>query len=153
MASGEPSPRLVIRSPQAGYVVGKKIVAGASVEAKMTLFEVADLSTVWIEADVYEKDIAFLQAGQKVEATVEAFPNRTFSGRLALIYPQLDTATRTNRVRFEAGQSAARTASGHVRHGADRHAAGDHRAVQERGGQARAELCPPARARQNAAAV
>ena len=101
MASGRPSPRLVIRSPQTGYVVEKKIVVGAAVEAKMTLFEVADLSTVWVEADVYEKDIAFLQSGQKVEATVEACPNRIFTGKLALIYPQLDTATRTNRVRFE----------------------------------------------------
>ena len=113
-------------------MVEKKIVVGASVEAKMTLFEVADLSTVWVEADVYEKDIPFLQVGQKVEATVEAYPNRTFTGKLALIYPQLDAATRTNRVRLEAGQPAARTAARHVRHGADQHAAGEHRAVQER---------------------
>jgi Cu(I)/Ag(I) efflux system membrane fusion protein len=101
VGSGQPSPALVIRSPQAGYVVQKKIVVGSSVEAKMTLFEVADLSTVWIEADVYEKDIPFLQAGQKVEAAVEACPNRTFTGKLALIYPQLEAATRTNRIRFE----------------------------------------------------
>ena len=87
VASGKPSLRLVIRSPQTGYVVDKKIVVGASVEAKMTLFEVADLSTVWVEADVYEKDIPFLQVGQEVEATVEAYPNRTFTGKLALIYP------------------------------------------------------------------
>jgi Cu(I)/Ag(I) efflux system membrane fusion protein len=100
-ASGKPSPRLVIRSPQTGYVVDKKIVLGASVEAKMTLFEVADLSTVWVEADVYEKDIPYLQLGQEVEATVEAYPNSTFAGKLALIYPQLDIATRTNRIRFE----------------------------------------------------
>jgi len=99
-ASGQPSPRLVIRSPQEGYVVDKKIVVGASVEAKMTLFEVADLSIVWVEADVYEKDIPFLQVGQEVEATVEASRYRTFAGKLALIYPQLDAATRTNRVRF-----------------------------------------------------
>jgi Cu(I)/Ag(I) efflux system membrane fusion protein len=100
-ASGKPSLRLVIRSPQTGYVVDKKIVKGASVEAKMTLFEVADLSTVWVEADVYEKDIPYLRLGQEVEATVEAYPNRTFTGKLALIYPQLDIATRTNRIRFE----------------------------------------------------
>ncbi|HEY4760071.1 MAG TPA: efflux RND transporter periplasmic adaptor subunit, partial [Thermoguttaceae bacterium] len=101
VASGEPSLRLIIRSPQTGYVVDKKIVDGASVEAKMTLFEVADLSSVWVEADVYEKDIQFLQPGQKVEATVEAYPNSIFSGKLASIYPQLETATRTNRIRFE----------------------------------------------------
>ena len=91
----------MIRSPQTGYVVDKKIVRGASVESKMTLFEVADLSTVWVEADVYEKDISYLRPGQEIEATVEAYPNRTFSGKLALIYPQLDIATRTNRIRFE----------------------------------------------------
>jgi len=101
VALGKPSPRLVIRSPRTGYVVAKKIVAGASVEAKMTLFEVADLSAVWIEADVYEKDIPFLQVGQRVEATVEASPHRVFTGKLALIYPQLEPATRTNRIRFE----------------------------------------------------
>jgi Cu(I)/Ag(I) efflux system membrane fusion protein len=105
VASGQPSSRLVIRSPQAGYVVEKKIVVGSSVEARMTLLEVADLSTVWVEADVYEKDIPFLQVGQKVEATVEACPNRTFTGKLALIRPQLETATRTNRIRVKLDNS------------------------------------------------
>jgi Cu(I)/Ag(I) efflux system membrane fusion protein len=100
-ASGQSRPRLVIRSPQTGYVVEKKIVAGASVEAKMTLFEVADLSAVWIEADVYEKDISFLRVGQEVAATVESFPNRTFSGKLALVYPRMEAATRTDRIRLE----------------------------------------------------
>ena len=79
----------------------KKTVVGASVDAKMTLFEVADLSAVWIEADVYEKDIPFLQVGQEIEATVESCPNRTFTGKLALIYPRLEAATRTNRVRLK----------------------------------------------------
>ncbi len=101
VASGQPSPRLVIRSPQEGYVVDKKVVVGASVEAKMTLFEVADLSTVWVEAEVYEKDIPFLKVGQNVEATVEACPHRIFTGRLALIHPQLQTNTRTNRIRLK----------------------------------------------------
>ena len=104
-ASGEPSPRLVIRSPRSGYVIDKKIVAGASVEARMTLFEVADLSTVWVEAEVYEKDIPFLQVGQRVQAVVEAYPQRVFSGKLSLVYPRVETATRTNRVRFELDNS------------------------------------------------
>ena len=101
VASGKASPRLVLRSPQTGYVVDKKIVVGSSVDAKMTLLEIADLSTVWVEADVYEKDIAFLQVGQKVEATVEARPGAVFPGKLALIHPTLEAATRTNRIRFE----------------------------------------------------
>jgi Cu(I)/Ag(I) efflux system membrane fusion protein len=99
--AGKPSTTMIVRSPQAGYVVDKKVVAGSSVDAKMTLFEVADLSKVWIEADVFEKDIPFLQVGQKVEATVEAYPNRTFTGKVAIIYPQMEAATRTNRIRLE----------------------------------------------------
>jgi membrane fusion protein, copper/silver efflux system len=99
--SGGDLTRLVVRSPQEGFVVDKKIVAGSSIEAKQTLFEVADLSTVWVEADVYEKDIPFLRIGQQVEAAVEAFPGRAFTGKLALIYPRVDAATRTNRIRFQ----------------------------------------------------
>ncbi len=105
VASGQPASRLVIRSPQEGYVVEKKTVVGASVEAKMTLFEVADLSAVWIEADVYEKDIPFLKVGQEIEATVESCANHTFTGRLALIYPRLENATRTNRIRLKLDNS------------------------------------------------
>ena len=97
----EPPVSLVIRAPQSGFVVEKKIVAGASVEPKMTLLEIADLSSVWVEAEVYEKDIAFLQPGQKVEATVEAYPNRTFTGEVAAIYPRVEATTRTNRVRVQ----------------------------------------------------
>ena len=89
----------MIRSPQSGHVIDKKIVVGASVEAKMTLFDVADLSSVWIEAEVYENDIAFLQLGQVVEATVETYPHRKFPGELTAIYPRVEAATRTNRIR------------------------------------------------------
>ena len=101
LSSGEPASRLVIRSPRTGYVVDKKVVVGASIEPNMTLLEVADLSTVWVEADVYEKDVPFLKAGETVETTVAAYPNRTFTGKVALVYPRMETATRTNRIRFE----------------------------------------------------
>ncbi len=99
--SGRANPRMIIASPRTGHVVRKEVLEGAYVEAGQTLFEVADLSTVWIEADVYEADIEFLREGQAVEATVEAFSNRTFSGRVALVHPHLDTTTRTNAVRLE----------------------------------------------------
>lgn len=99
--SGEVNPRLLLRSPRSGYVIEKKVVVGSSVEAGMTLLEIADLSTVWIEAEVYEKDIAFVRPGQEVRATVEALPNEAFKGKVALVYPQVEAATRTNRVRFE----------------------------------------------------
>ncbi len=100
VASGEASQRVTIRSPRTGHVIDKKIVVGASVDAKMTLFEVADLSTVWIEADVYENDAPFLQAGQEMSAKVESYPNKVFKGTVALVHPHLEEATRTNRVRI-----------------------------------------------------
>ena len=93
-------PRLVIRAPRSGYVIGKAVVAGAKVDEGMTLLEVADLSVVWIEAEVYEKDIALLRVGQRVSAAMES-TSESFSGKVALIYPQMDSATRTTRVRFE----------------------------------------------------
>jgi Cu(I)/Ag(I) efflux system membrane fusion protein len=92
--------RLLIRSPQAGQVIEKSVVQGAAVEPGSVLFRVADLSIVWIEADVYERDLAFLHEGQAVEAVIGAFPGRTFTGKIDLIYPALNTETRTTRVRI-----------------------------------------------------
>ncbi len=98
--------RVVVRSPATGYVIQKEVQQGASVSPGQMLFEIADLSTVWIEADVFERDIGLLFAGQKISATVEAYPERQFSGTVSLIYPELQTATRTNRVRFEIANDA-----------------------------------------------
>jgi Cu(I)/Ag(I) efflux system membrane fusion protein len=111
-ASGKAVPRLTMRSPQSGYVIAKDVVEGSRVEEGMTLLQVANLATVWIEADVYEQDIALLRPGQKIQAAVEALPNRSFSGTIALVYPRVDAATRTNRVRF-----ALDNASGELRPG------------------------------------
>ena len=105
IVSGKAIPRLIIRSPRSGLVIGKDIVAGARVEEGMTLLDIADLSTVWIEADVYEKDIEYLRPGQTVQANVEATPNKLFQGEVALIYSQLDPTTRTVRVRFKVDNS------------------------------------------------
>jgi Cu(I)/Ag(I) efflux system membrane fusion protein len=91
--------RLLIRSPQSGQVVQKNVVEGASVDAGSTLFKVADLSEVWIEADVYERDLSLLEVGQAVEATAEAYPGQTFRGTIAVIYPELNEQTRTGRIR------------------------------------------------------
>ncbi len=99
IASGQSPKDVIIRSPVTGHVIDKKIEVGASVEAKMTLFEVADLSTVWLEADVYESDAPFLRAGDEINAKVEAYPNRAFKGKIALVHPHLEIQTRTNRIR------------------------------------------------------
>jgi len=98
---GKADPRLTIRAPRTGRVIRKNVVDGSRIETGMTLFEVADLSVVWIEAEVYERDAQFLREGQSVNATVESLPGRMFAGTVALIYPELNRSTRTNRVRFE----------------------------------------------------
>ena len=92
--------RLLIRSPQSGHVIEKNIVEGAAVQSGTVLFKVADLSTVWIEANVYEKDIGLLHADQAVEATVESLPGRVFEGRIALVHPHVNPETRTNSIRI-----------------------------------------------------
>lgn len=101
LRSGRADSRLVIRSPQRGHVIRKNVVEGSAVREGETLFEVADLSVVWIEADVYEKDVPLLRLGQQIEATVESYPGRVFRGTVSLVHPHLERATRTNRVRFE----------------------------------------------------
>jgi Cu(I)/Ag(I) efflux system membrane fusion protein len=93
--------RLVLRAPRSGHVVRKDVVEGDRVEAGQVLFQIADLSKVWVEAEIFEKDIAYLAVGQPIAATVEAFPTNLFAGKVALVYPELRSATRTNRVRFE----------------------------------------------------
>jgi Cu(I)/Ag(I) efflux system membrane fusion protein len=95
------STHLVIRSPLTGHVIKKYQVEGGYVEEGSALYEVADLSTVWLEAQVFEDELAFLHKGLEVRATTRAFPDRIFRGRVAFVHPHLDAATRTLRVRID----------------------------------------------------
>lgn len=92
---------LVIRSPSVGHVIVKNVEEGDRVEPGTTLFEIADLSQVWVEADVFERDIPLLKLGQTVEISAEALPNQTITGTIILVHPHLETATRTNRIRIQ----------------------------------------------------
>ena len=92
---------LVIRSPVNGHIINKAIVQGDKVDAGMTLFDVADLSHAWVEADVFETDIPLLHAGQNVDVTVEGLPNDVFNGKILLVHPHVETASRTNRIRID----------------------------------------------------
>ena len=122
---GTANTHLKIRSPISGHVINKYVREGQYVEEGMPLYDVADLSTVWIQAQVYEDDIAFLPqetvnhelpanfelpsseprvANSKplhITATTRAHPNEVFHGTLAFIYPHADQNTRTVSVRFE----------------------------------------------------
>jgi multidrug efflux pump subunit AcrA (membrane-fusion protein) len=104
-ADGKPLTHVTVRSPIAGHVIRKYQVEGEYVEEGGRLYDVADLSTVWIEAQVYEDDVAFLHdAVEKklsVTAVTKSFPDREFKGEVAFIYPHLDASTRTLKVRFD----------------------------------------------------
>jgi multidrug efflux pump subunit AcrA (membrane-fusion protein) len=99
--TGRPITRITVRSPIAGYVIKKYQLEGEYIEEGARLYDVADLSTVWIEAQVYEDQISFLSEALPVTATTKAFPSQEFSGKVAFIYPFLDSGTRTVKVRFD----------------------------------------------------
>ena len=112
LAAGKATTEIRIRSPITGHVIQKYIKEGQYVEEGTPLYEVADISTVWIQAQIYEDDMAFLPIRDlsdaenlkkelDVTATTRAFPNEVFKGKLTFIYPHVDQDTRTVTVRFE----------------------------------------------------
>lgn len=92
---------VTIRAPISGHVIRKYQVEGKYVEEGTALYDVADLSTVWIQAQVYEDELGLLKEGERVRATTRAYPTRVFRGRVAFIFPHLDRATRTLTARFD----------------------------------------------------
>jgi RND family efflux transporter MFP subunit len=111
--AGKPVTHLTIRSPIDGHVLKKYVREGQYVEEGGPLFDVADLSTVWVQAQLYEDDIAFLPAGGhdpktgtpdfdlKATAATRAFPGKPFTGTLSFLFPHVDAETRTLTVRFD----------------------------------------------------
>jgi membrane fusion protein, copper/silver efflux system len=111
--SDEPVTHLTIQSPIKGHVLRMAVRKGQYVDEGSVLFEVADLTTVWVQAQIYEDDIAFLPAGGhdpmsgrptfdlKASAVTRAFPGRQFTGTLAFLFPHIDAETRTLTVRFD----------------------------------------------------
>lgn len=98
---GEPTIKLPVYTPLSGVVIEKLAVEGQYVNTGDPLFAIADLSTVWVEAEVYEGDFAAIKIGQRVEVVSQSYPGKTFSGRVTFIYPFLDPKTRTVKVRVE----------------------------------------------------
>lgn len=89
----------ILRAPVAGVVTKYEVAAGELVEPDRELFTITDLSTVWVMADVYEKDLAKVRAGFDVEVRVDAYPDRVFQGRLTYVNDLIDPQTRTAKVR------------------------------------------------------
>jgi Cu(I)/Ag(I) efflux system membrane fusion protein len=97
--TGQVTKTLTLTAPVSGVVLEKMIVAGQSVMAGMKLYRLADLSTVWIEAAVFEQDLALPRVGSAVRVEVTALPGRELRGVVSFISPTVDKESRTARVR------------------------------------------------------
>lgn len=93
------SQTVTFTSPLSGVVTKKEVLEGARLEAGAMPFEVSDLSTVWVLADVYETDLRFVGVGQSAKLTVPSLPGREFTGAVRFVDPMLDGASRTAKVR------------------------------------------------------
>jgi Cu(I)/Ag(I) efflux system membrane fusion protein len=99
--SGNSKRILTYRSPASGIVMEKKAVQGMRFMPGEVLYQIADLSAVWIIADVFEQDLALVKPGQNARVKVNAYPGKEFSARVAYVYPTLNAQTRTVPVRLE----------------------------------------------------
>ncbi|WP_027149525.1 efflux RND transporter periplasmic adaptor subunit [Methylobacter tundripaludum] len=97
----KPLDTLPLLSPVNGVVLEKPAQEGMRFMPGELLFRIADLSTVWLLAEVFEQDIGEVRLGQVVQVHINAYPDRLFSGKVAFIYPTLATETRTVKVRVE----------------------------------------------------
>jgi membrane fusion protein, copper/silver efflux system len=97
--SGEVQRTLTLRSSATGFVLEKSVVAGQRIMAGDPLYRVADLTSVWVEGEVFEQDLATVQVGQMVHANFQALPGEHRMGRISYVYPTVNTETRTVRVR------------------------------------------------------
>ena len=93
-------PRLTLRSTVNGTVLERNVTQGQYVAADVPLFVIADLSRVWVLADVYEMDIGRVRPGDRATFTSDALPGRELSGRIEFIYPTVSSETRTLKVRL-----------------------------------------------------
>ena len=99
--SGTPEISIELHSPITGYVVEKNALEGMYITPAMKLYTIADLSRVWIDADIYEYEVPFVKVGQEVVVRLSYDPGRKRVGRVSYIYPYLDPQTRTVKVRIE----------------------------------------------------
>ena len=99
--SGETRRTLTFRSPVSGIVTEKKALQGMRFMPGEALYQIADLSSVWVVADVFEQDIGLVKTGASAKVRINAYPDKVFEGRIGYVYPTLNADTRTVPVRVE----------------------------------------------------
>lgn len=110
--TGDVQRTTTLRAPVSGFVVEKNVLPGQRVMAGDALYRIADLRTVWVEGEVFERDLSSIRLGQRVAVEVDAMPGASLSGRITYLYPTLDPQTRTLRVRVELANPALRLKPG-----------------------------------------
>ncbi len=98
-ATGQVQQGLEVDSPASGYITERNALPSVAVQPDMRLYTIADLSTVWVQAAVFQEDLGRIKVGDPAALTVDTFPGRIFSGRVDFIYPRVDMDTRTANVR------------------------------------------------------
>jgi len=98
--TGKAITELSINSPASGYIMERTVLSNMYVEPATKLYTLADLSRVWVNAQVFQNDVGRLKRGDSSSITVDAYPGRTFQGRVEEILPQVDLTTRTVTVRL-----------------------------------------------------
>jgi Cu(I)/Ag(I) efflux system membrane fusion protein len=97
---GEPGDYVTIRAPRSGTLIARNVADGSAVGTGETLLTIADLSQVWVEAQVFEADLDLVEAGMSAVVTLPYLPERRYEASVDHIYPYLDAATRTGRLRL-----------------------------------------------------
>jgi membrane fusion protein, copper/silver efflux system len=93
--SGRPLTEFTFASPVSGYVVERMVLPNAYVQPEMRLYSIADLSTAWVNAQVFQQDAGKLKPGNPADVTVDSYPTRVFHAHVEQVLPQVDPTTRT----------------------------------------------------------
>lgn len=99
--TGEVSRTMTIYSPVSGVIQDRKAFPNTAVNPDTDLYTVADLSQLWVNADIYEYEAPYVRVGQPAEVRLSYFPGKVWNGRINFIYPQMDPQTRTLKVRID----------------------------------------------------
>jgi membrane fusion protein, copper/silver efflux system len=111
-SSGRARRTLTLHAPGAGFVTERLVQSGQAVEAGAPLYRMADLSRVWVEADLYEQDLRFVRLGGEAKVEIAAYPGERFDGRVSYVYPEVRPEARTGRVRVELANPGGRIKPG-----------------------------------------
>jgi multidrug efflux pump subunit AcrA (membrane-fusion protein) len=99
--TGEVSRTLTFYSPISGFVMDRKAFPQTAITPDMDLYQITDLSTIWVNADVYEYEVPFVKLGQRAEMQLSYYAGKTYSGKITYVYPTVDSVARTVKVRIE----------------------------------------------------